>query len=347
MLKEMIGKIVNGEGLGFQEAHRVMLQVMEGEATGAQIGSLLTALRMKGETVDEISGFAQAMREKCAPFSSRHSLLVDTCGTGGDCSGTFNVSTTAAFVVAGAGVPVAKHGNRSVSSKSGSADLLEALGVKLDLSPGEVMSILDRIGIGFLYAPVFHVAMKHASGPRKEIGIRSVFNILGPLTNPAGAGAQVLGVYEPGLTEVMARVLDRLGVKNAYVVHGDGGLDEISNTGPTKVSCLNNGSINTFYIYPEEFGFARATLEQLQGGDAGENAAITLRVLNGEKGPHRDIVLLNAAAALAASGAVRDLKEGVRAAADSIDSGKAREKLEQLIEATGGSSAAAVSPLPC
>jgi anthranilate phosphoribosyltransferase len=345
VLKEMIGKIVSGEDLQFQEARQVMLQVMNGEATGAQIGSLLTALRMKGETVEEISGCAQAMREKSLSFSCRHSLLVDTCGTGGDCSGTFNVSTTAAFVVAGAGVPVAKHGNRSVSSKSGSADLLEALGVKLDLLPGEVMSILDRIGIGFLYAPVFHVAMKHASGPRKEIGIRSIFNILGPLTNPARANVQVLGVYEPGLTEVMARVLERLGVKSAYVVHGDGGLDEISNTGPTKVSCLNNGSIKTFYIHPEELGFTRATLRQLQGGDARENAGITRRVLSGEKGPHRDIVLLNAAAALAASGVVRDLPEGVRAAGESIDSGKALEKLEQLVAATGGTGSAA--PLPC
>ena len=334
MIREVINKIVRRENLSFTEARDVMEQVMEGKATPAQIGSLLTALRMKGETVEEIAGCAETMRTKALPITSKHSTLIDTCGTGGDGSGTFNISTTVAFVVAGAGLPVAKHGNRSVSSKSGSADLLEALGVKIDLSPSEVEIILNEIGIGFLYAPVFHQAMKHAIGTRREVGIRSIFNILGPLTNPARAKVQVLGVYDPDLTEIMAQVLERLGVESAYVVHGAGGLDEISTLGHTKISCLQQGSIKTFTIYPEDFGFARVTLQDLQGGDAHHNAQITRSVLAGKKGPYRDIVLLNAAAAFVAAGIAKDLAFGVKMAGNSIDSGQALEKLEQLIEAT-------------
>ncbi|MDK2986310.1 MAG: anthranilate phosphoribosyltransferase [Clostridia bacterium] len=332
MIKEAIGRVVRGENLSVKEASGVMQEIMEGRATAAQIGSFLTCLRMKGETPEEIAGCASVMREKALPINSRHHLLVDTCGTGGDGAGTFNISTTVAFVVAGSGLAVAKHGNRSVSSKSGSADVLEALGVKIDLSPAEVEEVLDRIGIGFLYAPTFHKAMKYAISPRREIGIRSVFNILGPLTNPARAKFQVLGVYDAGLTESVAQVLDRLGVENAYVVHGAGGLDEISTLGPSKITHLKKGSIETFEITPEDFGFPRRKLSDLKGGDAIFNSKITRRVLAGEEGPYREIVLLNAAAAIAAGGAARDLHEGVKLAAYIIDSGKALEKLEELIQ---------------
>lgn len=334
MLKLAINQVVTGKSLSIEEARQVMLGIMEGRATEAQIGSLLTALRMKGETVEEITGCALAMREKASHITSRHSRLVDTCGTGGDGSGTFNISTTAAFVVAGAGVPVAKHGNRSVSSKSGSADLLEALGANLDLTPAEVENILNQVGIGFLFAPAFHKAMKYAVGPRREIGIRSIFNILGPLTNPAGAKVQVLGVFDPELTEALARVLQQLGVERALVVHGAGGLDEISTLGPTKVSYLKKGDITNIIIDSEGLGFPRVRREQLQGGDASLNAKITLSILAGEKGPCRDIVLINAGAALTAAGAAGDLSEGIKMAASSIDSGSAKEKLDQFIAAT-------------
>jgi len=334
MIKEMLKKVVMRENLSFAEAREVMEQVMDGKATPAQIGGLLTALRMKGETVEEIAGCAQAMKTKAHSINSKHRTLIDTCGTGGDGSGTFNISTTMAFVVAGAGLPVAKHGNRSVSSKSGSADLLEALGVKIDLSPDEVKSVLNEIGISFLYAPVFHQAMKHAIGPRREVGIRSIFNILGPLTNPACAKVQVLGVYDPDLTETMAQVLERLGVETAYVVHGAGGLDEISTLGPTKISCLRQGSVKTYTINPEDYGFSRVKLADLQGGEAGKNAQITRNILEGQKGPYRDIVLLNGAVAIMAGGIAKDISAGVKIAKEILDSGKALEKLEQLIEAT-------------
>lgn len=334
MIKEMINKVVMRENLSFTEANQVMGQVMEGEATPAQIGSLLTALRMKGETVEEIAGCAQAMRTKACSISSKHTVLIDTCGTGGDGSGTFNISTTVAFVVAGAGLPVAKHGNRCVSSKSGSADLLEALGVRIDLTPGEVETVLNEIGMAFMYAPVFHQAMKHAIGPRREVGIRSIFNILGPLTNPARAQIQVLGVYDPGLTEIMAQVLERLGAETAYVVHGAGGLDEISTLGPTKVSCLQRGYLKNFTINPEDYGFSRAGLADLQGGEADRNAQITRSILEGKKGAYRDIVLLNAGVALLAGGIAKDLFEGIKIAENILDSGQALEKLEQLVAAT-------------
>lgn len=334
MMKEIIAKVVRRENLSSAEAKVAMGQVMAGSATPAQIGSLITALSMKKETAEEIAGCAQAMREKACSIKSRYSALIDTCGTGGDGSGTFNISTTAAFVVAGAGLPVAKHGNRSVSSKSGSADLLEALGVKIDLLPSEAELVLNEIGIAFLYAPVFHQAMKHAVGPRREVGIRSIFNILGPLTNPAQAKVQVLGVYDPNLTEILAQVLECLGTESAYVFHGAGGLDEVSTLGPTKISCLCQGSINTFIISPEEYGFARAKIEDLQGGEASQNALITRHILEGIKGPGRDIVILNAAVALVAGGLAKDIGEGVRLAEKTIDSGQAMAKLEQLIAAT-------------
>ncbi len=332
MIKEAITKIVSKENLSSQEAGEVMKEIMEGSASPAQIGSFLTCLRMKGETPEEIYGCARVMREKAETINCGHLQLVDTCGTGGDGSGTFNISTTACFVAAGAGLFVAKHGNRSVSSKCGSADVLEALGVKIDLSPMEVEYTFKQIGLGFLYAPVFHKAMKHAITPRKEIGIRSIFNILGPLTNPARAKFQVVGVYDAGLTEIVAQALDKLGVENAYVVHGAGGLDEISVLGPTRVTHLHNGSIKTFNVFPEDFGFARRNLSDLRGEDAFYNAQIIRKVLAGESGPRREIVLLNAAAVIAATGAAKDLKEGVRIAAEAIDTGRALQKLEDLIK---------------
>jgi anthranilate phosphoribosyltransferase len=330
----MISKVVRRENLSFAEAKEAMGQVMEGRATPAQIGSLLTALRMKGETAEEIAGFAQGMRDKALMIKSKHYPLIDTCGTGGDGSGTFNISTTSALVAAGAGLPVAKHGNRSVSSKSGSADLLEALGVKIELLPAETELILNELGIAFLYAPAFHLAMKHAAGPRREVGIRSIFNLLGPLTNPAQAQVQVLGVCEPHLTEIMAQVLEQLGTKTAYVVHGAGGLDEASTLGPTKITCLDQGSIRSFFIDPEEYGLPRAKLADLQGGEASHNAMITMNILKGQPGPCRDIVLLNSAVALTAGGAAKDIREGIEIAAETIASGRAIAKLEQLKAAT-------------
>lgn len=334
MISAMIQKLVRRENLSFYEAQGVMAQIMDGEATAAQIGSLLTALRMKGETVEEIAGCAQIMKAKACPFHTQYRALLDTCGTGGDGSGTFNISTTVAFVAAGAGVPVAKHGNRSVSSRCGSADVLEALGVKIDLNPQEMEQVLQETKIGFLYAPLFHRTMKHVIGPRREVGIRSIFNLLGPLTNPAGAKVQVLGVYQPELTQVLAQVLDRLKVESAYVVHGAGGLDEISTLGSTKITFLRKGSIKNETIFPEDFGITRATRKDIAGGDAHRNAEITKSILQGQKGPCRDIVLLNSAAAFTVYGLARNLAQGMQIARESIDSGKAMEKLDQLIAAT-------------
>lgn len=331
MIREAISRVIRRENLSSQEASEVMKEIMDGRATSAQIGSFLTALRMKGETVEEILGCAQIMRAKAERIATKHAFLVDTCGTGGDESGTFNVSTAVCFVAAGAGLPVAKHGNRSVSSKCGSADVLEALGVKIDLPPQKTEYILNEIGIGFLFAPIYHKSMKHAVGPRKEIGIRTVFNILGPLTNPAQARFQIVGVYDASLTEVVAQVLARLGVEGACVVHGAGGLDEISTLGPTRITHLNKGSINTYYIAPEDFGFPRRNLLDLKGFDAPYNAQIIKKVLAGAKGPHREIVLLNAATALFTAGAAGSIKEGIEIAVESIDSGKAMAKLTQLI----------------
>ncbi|WP_090003425.1 anthranilate phosphoribosyltransferase [Candidatus Frackibacter sp. WG12] len=334
MMKEFINQLMEGKNLSIKQAAEAMNLIMSGKATKAQIAGFITALRMKGETVEEITGCAQVMRDKATEVKPKEPIVVDTCGTGGDGVGTFNISTTTALVIAGAGVPVAKHGNRSVSSRSGSADVLEALGVNLELSSQEVAKAVDEIGIGFLYAPKFHKAMKHAIGPRKELGIRTVFNILGPLTNPARAKRQVLWVYDPELTSVLARVLGNLGVEKAFVVHGAGGLDEISILGETKVSYLCDGKVEELTIHPNDFGLSVAELEAIKGGTVQDNAEITLEILKGESGPTRDIILLNSAAGLLIADQVDNLEEGVELAAKIIDSGKALEKLEELISYT-------------
>ena len=330
-IKQAITHVVDGHDLSEPAAEAVMEQVMTGKATNAQIGGLLIALRLKGETVEEVTGFARAMRRRATPVPSQQLLLADTCGTGGDARGTVNISTMAAFVAAGAGLAISKHGNRSVSSRCGSADVLEELGVNLDLTPKRVGACIDRAGIGFLYAPMLHPAMKYAVGPRREMGVRTVFNILGPLTNPAGAQVQVLGVYDRDLTETMARVLAALGSQAAYVVHGADGLDELSTTGPNRISQLTMGKIRTFTLDPLDYGIPRAELEDLKGGDAQQNATAFRRVLGRVRGPHRDVVLLNAAACLVVGKIADDLREGLALAAASIDSGAARGKLDTLI----------------
>lgn len=344
-ITDAIKKVVDRNDLAAAEAESVLEQIMTGQCTDVQIASLLTALRMKGETIAELTGFACVMRRKAAAVRPRTSVsadiagtereaLIDTCGTGGDVSGSFNVSTATAFVVAGAGVRVAKHGNRSVSSQCGSADVIEALGVKIELPPARIAQCVDEVGIGFLHAPLLHEAMKYVAPARKQMGIRTIFNLLGPLTNPAGANAQVIGVYAGHLTELLARVLGELGSARALVVHGSDGLDEITITGESKVTELRNGETSTYAVVPEDFGLARATLAEIQGGDARQNSRIILDVLGAERGPRRDIVLLNSAAALLASSRASDLREGVAIAAESIDSGKALQKLKQLIEFT-------------
>jgi anthranilate phosphoribosyltransferase len=348
MIKQSIAKVVNGEDLTEDEMASAMDEIMTGTATAAQIGAFITALRLKGETVDEITGAARTMRAKATKINiNNHAVnidrdeiniedetILDIVGTGGDGTRTFNVSTTTAFVAAGGGIKVAKHGNRAVSSLCGSADVLENLNVKLDLSTNDVENCINEIGIGFLYAPLFHGAMKYAAGPRREIGIRSIFNLLGPVTNPAGASAQVLGVYEESLTDRIALVLNRLGTREAFVVCGEGTYDEISICGPTKVSHLKGNEVRTFQMTPEEYGFKRADCEDIVGGNARENAAITRSILNGEKGPKRDMVLLNASAAFVASGICDNFNNGIEIAADAIDSGKALQKLDNLIDFT-------------
>ena len=333
-MQKAIAKAIDGDDLRRDEMVDVMNQIMSGAATDAQIGAFLIALRLKGESVDEIAGAVAVMREKATPIATKHDVIVDTCGTGGDHSGTFNISTTAAFVAAGAGLCVAKHGNRAATSQSGSADVLMALGVNIEASPETVSQCLDEVGIGFLFAPALHGAMKYAIGPRREIGVRTIFNALGPLTNPAGARRQVIGVYSAALTETLAGVLATLGAERAYVVHGADGLDEMTLTGPTKVSELKDGSVSTYRVSPGEVGLGQARADALKGGDADSNAAITLSVLKGAEGPARDIVLLNAAAAIVAGGKASDLREGVQVAAEAIDSGRAMAKLEALIEAS-------------
>jgi len=343
MIVEAIRKVVDGKDLSRGEAFNVMDAIMSGQATDAQIASFLTALRMKGETVEELIGFARVMREKVSLVKTRarvqaslsgtdREMLVDTCGTGGDATGTFNVSTATAFVAAGAGIPVAKHGNRSVSSLCGSADVVEALGVRLDLPPERVGRCVDEVGIGFCYAPLLHKAMKFVMLARKEIRIRTVFNILGPLTNPARAAAQVIGVYDGRLTEVMAQVLKELGTVRAFVVHGEDGLDEISNTGASRISEVRNNQVRTYTVRPEDFGLAPARIVDLQGGSAADNAEIIRSILKGERGPKRDIVVLNAAAAIAAGGKADDIAAGVAVAQESIESGAALDKLTRLVE---------------
>jgi anthranilate phosphoribosyltransferase len=338
MIKKFIAKLINRNDLSESEMEKAMNAVMSGKATPAQIAAFITALRSKGETIDEIAGAAKVMRLKaskiCLHPNNKDETILDTCGTGGDNANTFNVSTASALVAAGGGIKVAKHGNRAVSSKCGSADVLEALGVKLDLTVIDVERCLREVGIGFLFAPLFHGAMKYAAEPRRDIGIRTIFNILGPLTNPAGATVQVLGVYASGLTEKIARVLGRLDLKEAFVVCGEGQFDEISICGPTRISHLKKGEVTTFEIQPEDYGLDRARPEDITGGDNQENANIINHILGGAKGPARDIVLFNAAAAFVVAGIATDLKDGLTKAADSIDSGRAREKLDLLIKFT-------------
>jgi anthranilate phosphoribosyltransferase len=333
-IRDAIDKLVNRINLSEREMIDAMNQIMTGEATPLQVASFLTALRMKGETVDEVTGAARVMREKAHRVQVGSKMVIDTCGTGGDQKGTFNISTTAAFVVAGAGVNVAKHGNRSVSSQSGSADVLGALGVKVDAPKERVEECIAKIGIGFLFAPLLHEAMKYAVQPRRDIGIRTVFNLLGPLTNPAMATHQLIGLYSGDLVGMIAHVLKNLGSVCAMVVHGMEGLDEISLCGPTKVAELRGGQVKEYIVEPEQFCLKRCRMEELHGGNAEQSAAIVRGVLRGDKGPARDVVLLNGGAALYVGGSAATIQDGMRLAAESIDSGKASEKLARLVEMT-------------
>jgi len=330
MIQDIFRKLLDHVDLTEGESAGVMSLVMEGEATPAQNAALLMGLRMKGETVDEITGFARAMRDKAVRIRPQRHPLADTCGTGGDLLKTFNVSTAAAFVVAGAGAAVAKHGNRSVTSKCGSADVLEALGVALELEPEDVSRCIDEVGIGFMFAPRFHPAMKYAAPVRREMGVRTVFNLLGPLTNPAGATAQLVGVPGPEWAAPFAAVLAKLGAERAFVVHGSCGVDEISIAGETCVHEVRDGQVTAYTITPEDFGMRSAEPGSIQGGDADANARLLVSILEGESGPRRDIVLLNAAAAIVAARKAADLAEGVAVATESIDSGAARRKLNEL-----------------
>ena len=333
MIKEAIEKVANRIDLTEARMRDAFNEIMTGSATAAQIAAFVTALRMKGETVEEITAAASVMRERSLHISVRGEV-VDTCGTGGGGANTFNISTAAAIVAAGCGLKVAKHGNRSASSRCGSADVLEALGVKLEVSPDLTQRCLLEIGIAFLYAPVFHGAMKYAAAVRREMGIRTIFNLLGPMTNPASATAQVVGVYDGALVEKIAMVLKNLEVKRAFVVFGADICDEITITGKTRVSELNHGRIRNYIITPEKFGLHRASLDEIEGGDPEENADIMLDILKGERSPRRDIVLLNASASLVAGSKANDLKAGIKMAAESIDSGCALDKLMKLIELT-------------
>lgn len=331
MIRECLAKLVQGENLTREEAYQLMKRMMEGEATPSQMAGVLTALRMKGETVEELTGLAEGMRQKAAAVSLRVSGAVDTCGTGGDGGRTFNISTGAAIVAAAAGIPVAKHGNRAVSGRSGSADVLEALGVHIQMSPEEAETALDRLGICFMFAPLFHHAVKRVMPTRKELGFRTCFNLLGPLANPANVKRQLMGVYDPSLTETVARVLLTLGTERALVVAGLDGIDEISISGPTRISEVKDGQVTTYTLTPEDLGVRQAMPEAVAGGDAGTNARILRRVFQGEEGPCRDVVLVNAGAVLYVAGRAKSIPEGVRMAADAVDSGKANEKLEEMI----------------
>jgi anthranilate phosphoribosyltransferase len=330
-MKPFIAKVARGERLTEEEAGLAMTAIMDGEATPAQIGALLVGLAVRGETEDEIVGFARTMRARAVPLTSKGA--VDTCGTGGDGAGTFNISTVASLVVAACGVPVAKHGNRSASGSCGSADVLEALEVKIDAPVAVVQRCLDEVGWAFLFAPGFHASTRHAVGPRKELGIRTAFNLLGPLTNPAVPSAQIVGVPRPELTEFMAGCLRRLGVARAWVVHGSG-LDELSLCGPTRVTAFDDGEVRTFTVRPEDAGLEPCAAPALQGGDARANADITRRVLDGGRGPARDVVLLNAAAALLVAGRVPDLRAGVAEAGRAVDDGRAGTLLRRVVEAS-------------
>ncbi len=337
-IKRTIQTVVDGRVLTAEEATSVMDAIMNGDVTGAQIGALVTALRMRGETVEEIAGFASSMRRHAlrVPVAPGGGPLVDTCGTGGDASGTFNISTTASFAIAGAGVRVAKHGGRAVTSQCGSADLLEGLGVVIELSPAAVARCVEEVGIGFMYAPAFHPAMRFVGPTRREIGIRTVFNILGPLTNPAGACHQLIGVGHPDIAQKLASVLARLGSEHAVLVHAEEGLDEIGIGGPSTITEFDarDGETRTYRVTPDEFGLARAGVEELRGGDVAENVAITRAVLNGEGGARRSVTLLNAGAGIYAANAAASYGEGIAMAADAIDSGRALAKLEQLAALT-------------
>ncbi len=336
MIKESIAKLIDRIDLSAEETEGAFTEIMEGNASPSQIGAFLTALRMKGETIDEITNAARVMRAKSIKIDVRENsneLVIDTCGTGGSLIPTFNISTAVAFVVAGCNIKVAKHGNRSASGRCGSADVLEALGVNINLPPEKITQVIKEIGIGFLFAPLYHPAMKFAAPVRKELGIRTIFNILGPISNPADASVQLVGVSKPELTEIISGVLKNLGTKSALVVHGLDGKDEISITGETKLTELKDGKIRTFLTTPEEHGFKRQTIESLKCRGVKENAEALLKTLNGEKGPYRDVVLLNSAYALYISGR-RDMPSALKEAEDSIDSGKALDKLNRLIETT-------------
>jgi len=334
MIREVLARVVDGCDLSAADMRGVMDEIMSGQATPAQIAGFITALRMKGETVEEVTGAADSMRRHATFIDAGPGPVVDTCGTGGDGLDTFNISTTAAFVAAGAGVPIAKHGNRSVSSVCGSADVLQALGVNIEVDPAVIEQCIQENGIGFLYAPRLHPAMKYAIGPRREVGIRTIFNMLGPLTNPAGATGQVLGVFASDLVEMFAAALRELGCRRAFVVHGSDGMDEITTTGPTRVCELRDGRLRTYQISPEQFFGACDDPEDLRGGTPETNANILRDVLEGKPGTPRRIVLINAAAAIVAGEKADDLHEGLRLAEQAIDSGAAAAKLEALIDCT-------------
>lgn len=335
-IREALSRVVMGEHLARAEARQVMEDIMDGHATSAQIGAILAALRLNRETVEEITGFAEAMRSKCNLVQTNREQLLDTCGTGGSGIHKFNISTLSAIIASSVSVRVAKHGNRSASSKAGSADVLEALGVNIHLTSEQAAKCLDEIGICFMFAQVYHPAMKHAAAPRRELGVRTIFNMLGPLTNPAGADRQLLGIYDHSRTETVAAVLRELGLKRAMVVSSEDGLDEISLSAPTRVSELRHGEITTYELTPEDIGLRTQPLTEVLGGDATLNASLMHRVLQGERGAIRDIVLANTAACIYVAGQADSIREGVRIAADAIDSGKAQSKLEQWIETSGG-----------
>jgi anthranilate phosphoribosyltransferase len=346
MILDALHKVANHRSsLTREEAREVMSRILRGDASEAQIGALLVALHMKGETVEEIVGFAEAIRDEATKLKTEagealdlsgteRDALVDTCGTGGDASGTFNISTATALTIAGAGVRVAKHGNRSISSKCGSADVMEALGVKIDLTPARIVACLQETGIAFLYAPAMHSAMKYVQPARRELRLRTVFNLLGPLTNPAGASAQVVGVYSADLVEKLAEALSELGVRRVLVVHGRDGLDEITISGASKIAEVRNSQVRVYEVTPEDFGLKRAPLAEIAGGDATQNAAVIRAILGGERSPRRDVVLLNAAAALVAAGHADHIGEAVPLAAYALDSGHARQRLQLLVEFT-------------
>jgi anthranilate phosphoribosyltransferase len=328
--KALIGKVATGAALTREEAAGAFDVMMSGEATPSQMGGLLMALRVRGETVDEITGAVATMRAKMLKVAAPPDAI-DVVGTGGDASGSYNISTCAAFIVAGAGVPIAKHGNRALSSRSGAADVLAALGVRIDLAPDRISRCISEAGIGFMFAPAHHPAMKHVGPTRVELATRTIFNLLGPLSNPAGVKRQMVGVFSRQWVEPLAQVLKNLGSERAYVVHGSDGLDEITTSGPTTVAALDNGTVKTFEIAPEDVGLSKANPEALRGGDAEANAAALLAVLKGSKGPFRDVAVFNAAAALIVAGRAKDLKEGAAMAKKSLDSGEAEGRLDRLI----------------